>query len=98
MTLSRRTGMALAATVLSLALVGVGGTVANAKTASPASPRGGSVARATAVTNSRCLSTPNGVKHIYVDLSQQYLWACTGHVLLLGTFVTTGASALTNVR
>jgi hypothetical protein len=45
-----------------------------------------------------CAGTPTGVKHIYVSISQQHLWACTGDVLLTDTAVTTGASALTNVH
>ena len=45
-----------------------------------------------------CAGTPAGVKHIYVSLGQQHLWACTGDVLLTDTAITTGASALTNVH
>lgn len=56
---------------------------------SPASPSPASTA---------CAGTPAGVKHIYVSISQQHLWACTGSVLLTDAAVTTGASALTNVN
>ena len=45
-----------------------------------------------------CATTPAGVKHIYVSIGQQHLWACTGNVLLTDTPVTTGASAITNVN
>ena len=45
-----------------------------------------------------CLATPAGVKHIYVSISQQHLWACTGPTLFVEGSVTTGASALTNVH
>ena len=45
-----------------------------------------------------CASTPVGVDHIYVSVSQQTLWACTGPTLFTTTAVTTGASALTNVH
>lgn len=48
--------------------------------------------------SSACVGTPAGVKHIYVSIDQQHLWACTGEVLLTETAVTTGASALTNVH
>jgi lipoprotein-anchoring transpeptidase ErfK/SrfK len=55
-------------------------------------------ARAAAPTSPICVANPRGVKHIYVSITQQHLWACTGRVLALNTAVTTGASALTNVR
>ena len=45
-----------------------------------------------------CASTPAGVDHIYVSISEQTLWACTGPTLFTTTSVTTGASALTNVH
>ncbi len=45
-----------------------------------------------------CAGTPAGIKHIYVSVGQQHLWACTGDVLLTETAVTTGASAITNVH
>ncbi|MBC7518383.1 MAG: L,D-transpeptidase [Microbacteriaceae bacterium] len=45
-----------------------------------------------------CAGTPAGIKHIYVSIAQQHLWACTGTVLLTDGAVTTGASALTNVH
>jgi hypothetical protein len=45
-----------------------------------------------------CAGTPAGVKHIYVSIGQQHLWACTGDVLLTDSAVTTGASAITNVH
>ena len=45
-----------------------------------------------------CTGTPAGIKHIYVSIAQQHLWACTGTVLLTDGAVTTGASALTNVH
>ncbi len=45
-----------------------------------------------------CAATPAGVKEIYVSISQQHMWACTGSVLLVDGAVTTGASALTNVH
>jgi hypothetical protein len=45
-----------------------------------------------------CADTPAGVDHIYVSISQQTLWACTGPTLFAATYVTTGASALTNVH
>src|SRR5450830_907023 len=47
---------------------------------------------------SACAGTRAGTKHIYVNISQQHLWACTGEVLLTDSAVTTGASALTNVH
>ncbi len=45
-----------------------------------------------------CAGTPAGIKHIYVSIGQQHLWACTGDALLTEASVTTGASALTNVN
>jgi lipoprotein-anchoring transpeptidase ErfK/SrfK len=45
-----------------------------------------------------CAATPAGTKHIYVSISQQHLWACTGPALTTQGPVTTGASALTNVH
>ena len=48
--------------------------------------------------NLACVGTPAGVKHIYVGIGAQHLWACTGDVLLTDTAITTGASAITNVH
>lgn len=48
-------------------------------------------------TAAACQTTPAGVKHIYVSISQQHMWACTGSTLTTESAVTTGASALTNV-
>ena len=45
-----------------------------------------------------CVGTPAGTKHVYVSISEQHLWACTGTTLLTEAPVTTGASALTNVH
>lgn len=45
-----------------------------------------------------CAATAPGVKEIYVSISQQHLWACTGNALFVEGAVTTGASALTNVH
>jgi hypothetical protein len=53
---------------------------------------------AAAPTSPICAANPRGVKHIYVSISQQHLWACAGQALALNTAVTTGASALTNVH
>ncbi len=47
---------------------------------------------------SPCAGTPAGVKHIYVSIGEQHLWACTGDALLIDTAITTGASAITNAR
>lgn len=47
---------------------------------------------------SPCAGTPAGVKHIYVSIGEQHLWACTGDALLVDTAITTGASAITNAR
>ena len=47
---------------------------------------------------SPCAGTPAGIKHIYVSIGAQHLWACTGDTLLIDSAVTTGASAITNVR
>jgi lipoprotein-anchoring transpeptidase ErfK/SrfK len=55
-------------------------------------------AAAPAPAPSACAGTPAGVKHIYVSIGQQHLWACTGTVLLTDTSITTGASAITNVH
>lgn len=49
-------------------------------------------------TAAACASTPAGVKHIYVSISQQHMWACQGATLTTESAVTTGASALTNVH
>jgi len=49
-------------------------------------------------TSAACVGTPTGTKHIYVSISEQHMWACTGGTLLLDAAVTTGASALTNVH
>jgi hypothetical protein len=53
---------------------------------------------ATPTVSVECAGTPAAVKHIYVSITQQHLWACTGDVLLTDTVVTTGASALKNVN
>ena len=45
-----------------------------------------------------CVGTASGIKTIYVSISTQHLWACTGSVLVVDGPVTTGASALTNVH
>ena len=58
--------------------------------AAPAQP-------ATAIA-SPCAGTPAGIKHIYVSIGKQHLWVCTGGTLLIDSAVTTGASAITNVR
>jgi len=47
---------------------------------------------------SPCAGTPAGVKHIYVSIGEQHLWACTGDALLIDSAITTGASAITNAR
>lgn len=47
---------------------------------------------------SPCAGTTAGVKEIYVSISAQHLWACTGPTLVTQSAVTTGASALTNVH
>lgn len=68
-------------------------------TASSPAPIGKTAAVAlTATAAAACTGTPAGVKHIYVSITQQHLWACTGTVLLTDGAVTTGASALTNVH
>jgi hypothetical protein len=64
----------------------------------PGNPARPSAHRATQAASAACAGTPSGVRHIYVSISKQHLWACTGPVLLIGTAVTTGASALTNVH
>lgn len=45
-----------------------------------------------------CAATAAGVKEIYVSISEQHLWACSGPALFVEGPVTTGASALTNVH
>lgn len=45
-----------------------------------------------------CAGTPAGIKHIYISIAQQHMWACEGQTLLTDSAVTTGASALTNVH
>ncbi|MET4702754.1 L,D-transpeptidase [Frigoribacterium sp. UYMn621] len=45
-----------------------------------------------------CAGTPAGIKHIYISIGQQHLWACTGEALLTDSPITTGASAITNVH
>ena len=47
---------------------------------------------------SPCAGTPAGIKHIYVSIGEQHLWACTGDALLIDSAITTGASAITNAR
>ena len=47
---------------------------------------------------SPCAGTPAGIKHIYVSIGMQHLWACTGDALLIDSAITTGASAITNAR
>jgi hypothetical protein len=64
----------------------------------PGNPARPPAHRATQAATPACAGTPSGVRHIYVNISKQHLWACTGPVLLVGTAVTTGASALTNVH
>lgn len=48
--------------------------------------------------NAHCTSPVAGVKHIYVSIAAQHLWACVGDTLAFDSAVTTGASALTNVH
>jgi lipoprotein-anchoring transpeptidase ErfK/SrfK len=64
---------------------------ATTKVAAPAKPAPPAAAAA-------CVGTPAGAKHVYVSISEQHLWACTGTTLLTEAPVTTGASALTNVH
>jgi hypothetical protein len=64
----------------------------------PGNPSRPPVHRATQAASPACAGTALGVRHIYVSISKQHLWACTGPVLLIDTAVTTGASALKNVR
>jgi hypothetical protein len=45
-----------------------------------------------------CANNPAGVDHIYVNIAQQHLWACSGGFLFTDTAVTTGAYKLTNVH
>jgi lipoprotein-anchoring transpeptidase ErfK/SrfK len=45
-----------------------------------------------------CAAPVTAVKHIYVSIAAQQLWACVGPVLIFDSAVTTGASALTNVH
>lgn len=76
-------------------------TSAPTATSTPAAPVPAPVmkpAAAPAPAPSACAGTPAGVKHIYVSIGQQHLWACTGTVLLTDTSITTGASAITNVH
>lgn len=44
-----------------------------------------------------CAGTPAGVKHLYISISQQHLWACNGEVPFAQSAITTGASAVTNI-
>lgn len=75
---------------------------ASARAAAAAQAAGAEAARRAAAVRQpgspACAGTPAGVKHIYVSVGQQHLWACTGDVLLTETAVTTGASAITNVH
>lgn len=52
----------------------------------------------TPVAAAACATTPRGTKHIYVSISEQHIWACSGASLFLDGAVTTGASAITNVH
>jgi L,D-transpeptidase catalytic domain len=81
------------------------GAEAGSKTAVPSTPASTSTPSPTPTPTSAvpplaaaCSITPAGVDHIYVSISQQELWACTGPTLFTSTAVTTGASALTNVH
>ena len=75
-----------------------------AQTAADAIARAAAAEAATQAARARqpgspaCAGTPAGIKHIYVSVGQQHLWACTGDVLVTETAVTTGASAITNVH
>jgi hypothetical protein len=75
---------------------------ASARAAAAAQAAGAEAARRAAAVRQpgspACAGTPAGVKHIYVSITQQHLWACTGDVLLTDTAITTGASAITNVH
>lgn len=48
--------------------------------------------------NPHCAAPVTAVKHIYVSIATQHVWACVGPVLIFDSAVTTGASALTNVH
>lgn len=110
---SLRRGAAIAgAAVLLVSLVGCGsGALVTGATSSLPSPTQTAVPKAAATTPvakpvavpatpsaSACAGTPAGIKHIYVSIGEQHLWACTGPALLTESAVTTGASALTNVH
>jgi lipoprotein-anchoring transpeptidase ErfK/SrfK len=45
-----------------------------------------------------CANVHPGVKHIFVNIHAQHLWACNGTKLSFDSAVTTGASGLTNVH
>jgi hypothetical protein len=102
----RKGVVAAAALVLASALVGcsspslasVGQQAIATEAGAPPRPVNALVKKPAHVPNPACTSTPFGVNHIYVSLSKQYLWACSGAELVVGTSVTTGASALKNVR
>lgn len=48
--------------------------------------------------STHCATPAAGVKHIYISIAEQHLWACVGDTLAFASAVTTGASALTNVH
>ena len=109
-----RRGVAIAgAAALLVALVGCSAGMRNTAATTPAPQPSSTPAAAApapaatpvaapaqpvAVVPTPCEGTPAGIKHIYVSISQQHLWACTGDALLTDTAVTTGASAVTNAH
>jgi hypothetical protein len=83
----------------SASLASVGQQAITTEVGGPPHPIDAPAKKPAHVVNPVCAkSTPFGVNHIYVSISKQYLWACTGAELVVGTSVTTGASALKNVR
>lgn len=103
--LSRSAAIAATAAVVAL-LAGCSSAAGSTASHSPAAAASNppAIAAAAPVTKptpaapSACAGTPVGVKQIYVSISAQHLWACSGPVLFTESAVTTGASALTNVH
>lgn len=110
MSIKRRVGTVLAAAAVLAVVAGCTATAQAPLAHAPAATHQPAVATAPTpkpvptptvappVAAAACASTPAGTKHIYVSISQQHLWACTGSSLTADGPVTTGASALTNVH
>ena len=92
------TAKAAAANAASAATAAAAAAAATAAATLAAKAAASLVAEAANAATAACAGTASGTKHVYVSISKQHLWACTGAAPLIEGAVTTGASARTNVH